>query len=54
MPIWVEDKLIKIVNTYSKNIDDPKVFSMMRESLSEIGLEKLLPRAIEKLLEGNK
>ncbi len=52
MPIWVEDKLNVISEKYSSLTDDPRVFSQMRNELAEIGLEKLLPQAIEKLMEG--
>jgi AAA15 family ATPase/GTPase len=51
MPIWVEEKLDFINEKYSSGTEDPKVFSQMREDLAELGLEKLLPQAIEKLLE---
>lgn len=52
MPIWVEEKLKDIIDTHSGNIHDPRVFSEMRKSLSDVGLEKLLPQAVEKMLEG--
>ncbi|MCW8832816.1 MAG: AAA family ATPase [Colwellia sp.] len=52
MPIWVEEKLNFINEKYFSNSDDPRVFSQMRQDLAELGLEKLLPHAIEKLLEG--
>lgn len=54
MPIWVEEKLKDIIDTHSSNINDPNVFSKMRKSLSDIGLEKLLPQAVEKMLEEKK
>ncbi len=54
MPIWVEEKLKEIIEMHSNNINDPNVFLKMRESLSDIGLEKLLPIAIEKTLDVQK
>lgn len=50
MPIWVEDKLIAINEKYASRSADPEVFALMRQDLAEIGLEKLLPQAIEMVL----
>ncbi|ELC0656973.1 AAA family ATPase [Vibrio fluvialis] len=52
MPIWVEDKLNSINKKYESSSADPRVFTLMRQDLAEIGLEKLLPQAIEKFMEG--
>ncbi|WP_305418521.1 AAA family ATPase [Photobacterium leiognathi] len=52
MPIWVEDKLNFINDKYKDRTTDPQIFTLMRKDLAELGLEKLLPQAIEKYMEG--
>jgi len=51
MPIWVEEKLNVINKKYEFRSEDPQVFKLMRSDLEEIGLEKLLPQAIQKFME---
>lgn len=53
MPIWVEEKLNAIINQYLTDIKNPKIFSEMRKALAEVGLERLLPSAIETVLKEN-
>lgn len=51
MPVWAEEKLNEIVSRYVKeDIINEEVFQKMRTELSEIGLEKLVPRAITNLI----
>lgn len=51
MPIWAEEKLKAIVDTYSKKEMTESDFSEMRSELKMIGLEKLLPEAVSNILE---
>ena len=51
MPIWAERKLEEIVSTYSKKSMTENDFLTMKENLEELGLERLVPSAIEKVLE---
>ena len=51
MPIWAEKKLEKIVSTYSEKSMTEEEFSRMKNDLEEIGLERLIPSAITKVLE---
>ncbi len=51
MPIWAEEKLKAIVDTYSKKSMTQDEFANMRNELKEVGLEKLLPEAITNILE---
>lgn len=51
MPIWAEERLKSIVNTYSKKDMTQEEFANMRKELKEVGLEKLLPEAISNILE---
>ncbi|MFZ2315126.1 MAG: AAA family ATPase [Gammaproteobacteria bacterium] len=51
MPIWAEEVLNRIVESYSKLPMTPTDFLNMRKSLAESGLEKLMPSAIVALLE---
>lgn len=46
MPIWAEEKLIEIVNNYSRKKMTKYDYSQMRKDLKDIGLEKLMPEAI--------
>lgn len=52
MPLWVEDNLKKIIDAYSSNPITKDSMSSLRQELSEIGLEKLLPYAIQGIAEG--
>lgn len=51
MPIWVEDKLNNIVNIYSEKEMSQEEFTQLRADLKSIGLEKLVPSAISKILD---
>lgn len=52
MPIWAEEKLNSILGKYeSKDLTKEDTFNNMRSDLSEIGLEKLLPKAITELVD---
>lgn len=51
MPIWAEEKLVSIVEKYSKKSMNKEDFANMRNDLKEAGLEKLLPDAISNVLE---
>lgn len=51
MPIWVEENLRTIIDRYSKEPVTKESLSSMRNDLSDIGLEKLMPEATGDLLE---
>lgn len=51
MPIWVEDKLQEIISRHTRAEINEQVFKKMREELSEIGLEDLMPEAVSKFFE---
>ena len=51
MPIWVEDNLKKIIEEYSRKAITKEEMSKLREELSAIGLEKLIPYAIQCIAE---
>lgn len=46
MPIWVEEKLDRIVHDYSRRDMTRHDFANMRKDLKDAGLEKLLPNAV--------
>jgi hypothetical protein len=50
MPVWVEEKLNEINEKYSKQEIDENTFVSLRKELTEIGLEDLVPRSIDKIL----
>ncbi len=52
MPIWVEDELVKLVTEFESKGLSPDDFPLLRQRLKDMGLEKMLPYAIENLLEG--
>jgi len=52
MPIWVEDRLRSIVQSYINKAMDTNDFEQMRNELTEAGLERLMPHAIEDVLGG--
>lgn len=55
MPLWVEDQLKQIVLKYSTKKDiSGDVLGAMRQELSMMGLEKLMPSAMQSFLEANK
>ena len=51
MPVWVEEKLQEIVSKYSKGEINEETIGEMRNELSEVGLEELIPEATIKTLE---
>ncbi len=53
MPIWVEDSLRRVVERYSHETMDQAAFERMRGELAEVGLERLMPRAIEEIVRGS-
>lgn len=52
MPIWVEDKLRSIVESYVHKAMDKNDFEQMRNELAEVGLERLMTYAIEDVMGG--
>lgn len=50
MPIWAEEKLEGIVQKYSSKEMTKDEFGSMRKELKKIGLEKLMPEAINNLI----
>ena len=52
MPIWVEDTLSSIVERYAHKAMNESDFLQMRSELSEVGLERLMPSAIENVIRG--
>ena len=50
MPVWVEEKLNEINEKYSKLEINEDTFASLREELTEIGLEDLVPYSIDKIL----
>ncbi len=53
MPIWIEKSLNEIVNRYSTIDLNKNSFQEMRKDLSQLGLENLMPIAMEKVLDQN-
>jgi len=51
IPIWAEEKLKKILDKYLKTGLTEESFSQLREELTSIGLEKLVPTSIKNVLE---
>ncbi|RXJ76996.1 OLD family endonuclease [Arcobacter sp. F155] len=51
MPVWVEDNLMRIIDNYSRSPITQESISELRKELSETGLEKLLPYAIQGIAE---
>jgi hypothetical protein len=51
MPIWVEDSLNSIVEKYSNTNISPDIFKTMRAELRELGLENLMPTAMDKTID---
>lgn len=50
MPVWAEESLKEIVSKYAKRDTTEKTFSDMRAELTEIGLEKIIPESITRLI----
>lgn len=53
MPIWVEQSLNEITDKYIHAELDKESFKEMRKELSRLGLENLMPLALEKALDKN-
>tara|TARA_R110002096_G_scaffold322487_1_gene516572 strand:- start:699 stop:1922 length:1224 start_codon:yes stop_codon:yes gene_type:complete len=53
MPIWVENSLNEITEKYSNQELTKNSFQQMRNELKELGLDNLMPLALEKLIEKN-
>ena len=51
MPVWVEDKLKEIIDRYSNQSLSKDVFVGLRSELKNIGLEKMMPYAIQSVME---
>ncbi len=52
MPIWVETKLHEVIDEFSsKSISDTD-FTLLRKRLAEFGLERMVPVAIQGIMEG--
>lgn len=51
MPIWVEDSLNTIVDKYANSEVSANLFKQMREELKALGLENLMPLAMEKTID---
>lgn len=54
MPIWVEDELVKITQSYSKKELNQEKLDEMRGRLKELGLEDLMPQTLIKILQDDK
>ncbi|MDH7463512.1 AAA family ATPase [Chitinophagaceae bacterium 26-R-25] len=51
MPLWVETSLTSIIDKYTYTDINPDIFKKMREELKDLGLENLMPLAMEKTIE---
>lgn len=51
MPIWVEEKLDQVISKYSALPFDENTFPSLRNELSELGLERLMPDAIKRVVD---
>jgi predicted ATP-dependent endonuclease of OLD family len=54
MPLWVEDKLKKITEKYSKDTLTEANLTQIRSELKELGLEDLMPQTLINILENGK
>lgn len=54
MPIWAEERVESIIRKYSQIEMTDESFSRLRAELSHLGLEKLVPDTIAKIVEGHK
>jgi ABC-type ATPase involved in cell division len=52
MPIWAEQRVESIINKYMQIEINEKSLNKLRAELANIGLEKLVPDAIAKIVEG--
>lgn len=53
MPVWVEHKLNEILDEYKNRTIEANEFTQIRDKLSAIGLERMMPYAIQNIVEGN-
>ena len=51
MPIWVENSLNDIINKYAGLELNQNIFKDMREDMKELGLENLMPLALDKTIQ---
>ncbi|PSR55770.1 OLD family endonuclease [Adhaeribacter arboris] len=51
MPIWVENSLNSIINKYAELELNQNIFNEMREDMKELGLENLMPLALDKTIQ---
>ena len=49
MPIWAEEELTRIIDRYSKEIISKENILQLNQELTSLGMEKLLPKNLEKL-----
>jgi AAA15 family ATPase/GTPase len=52
MPVWVENELSRIVQIYRQKSLTKQDFANLRKDLAAIGLERLVPQAIEEIVDG--
>lgn len=50
MPVWIEDRLNIVIDQFSKGEMTKERFMALRNEMTEIGLERLIPYAIEKIM----
>jgi len=50
LPYWVEDRINKIVDKYSEIVMNSETISNLRDEMREIGMDKLLPETLGKIL----
>lgn len=53
IPMWAEQELNKIIDRYSTASFRPTLFKEMRADLQLVGLEALMPQALEKVVQKN-
>ncbi|WP_182303712.1 AAA family ATPase [Cohnella cholangitidis] len=54
LPYWVEDKINSIVERYSNNELNSEAISNLRQEMKEIGMDKLLPETLGRIVDGRK
>jgi hypothetical protein len=50
MPVWIEDKLNQLINKFSIGEMTKERFSELRIEMNQLGLEKMVPYAIEQVM----
>ena len=50
MPVWIEDKLNELINKFSTGEMTKERFSELRIEMNQLGLEKMVPYAIEQVM----